>query len=268
MSSAQADLDAAIPLVEKAMAALDGLSIDDFRMLKALKTPPAAIEMTFTCVLHILCKVVDDKLVPTDKNGKLKTEKPWSTSLALMSNPASLLETLNSLKEKIDTDAIPNNNFKAIRPTLNNPEFTPEIIKGKSNCAAGLCDFIINITQYYDVVVTVEPKKKAVAEAKIKLAEANEKKAQVDALVAKLNAELQVLLDAYQAAMDEKNKAMAEAERCAKKLDLAQRLVNALGSEQDRWSQSIIDLGDQLGYIIGDVLLASAFVSYVGPFNK
>jgi len=68
--------------------------------------------------------------------------------------------------------------------------------------------------------------------------------------------------------MDEKNTALAEAERCEKKLNLAQRLVGALGSELDRWSQSIVDLGDYLALVIGDVLLASAFVSYVGPFNK
>jgi len=43
---------------------------------------------------------------------------------------------------------------------------------------------------YYEVVVSVEPKKIAVAEAKATLAAANEKKQQVDELVAKLNAEL------------------------------------------------------------------------------
>jgi dynein heavy chain len=68
--------------------------------------------------------------------------------------------------------------------------------------------------------------------------------------------------------MDEKNAAEAEANRCARRLDLAQRLVNALGSESVRWSSAIIELGEKLDVIIGDVLLASAFVSYVGPFNK
>jgi len=53
-------------------------------------------------------------------------------------------------------------------------------------------------------------------------------------------------MDAFQKAMDEKNSAMAEAERCEKKLSLANRLVNALGSEQDRWAQSIVDLGELL----------------------
>jgi dynein heavy chain len=44
--------------------------------------------------------------------------------------------------------------------------------------------------------------------------------------------------------------------------------VNALGSESTRWAQSIVDLDAAIELIIGDVLLASSFVSYVGPFNK
>jgi dynein heavy chain len=48
---------------------------------------------------------------------------------------------------------------------LEEETFKPEIIKTKSSAAAGLCDWIINITCYYDVVVSVEPKKLKVAEA-------------------------------------------------------------------------------------------------------
>jgi dynein heavy chain len=97
---------------------------------------------------------------------------------------------------------------------------------------------------YYEVVVSVEPKKLAVAEAQAKLAAANEKKAVVDELVARLNSELQVLMDAYNEVIKEKDDAVAEADRCNRKLNLAQRLVGALGSEQERWAQSIIDIGD------------------------
>lgn len=83
--------------------------------------------------------------------------------------------------------------------------------------------------------MSVEPKKAAVAEAKATLAAANEKKEQVDALVADLNSKLQVLLDQFNIVMKEKNDAMAAAEKCERKMNLAQRLVGALGSELDRW---------------------------------
>jgi dynein heavy chain len=77
-----------------------------------------------------------------------------------------------------------------------------------------------------------------------------------------------VLLDSFNEAMKTKQDAMDEKNRCEMKLFNAQRLMNALGAEQERWAQSIVDLGELLQVIIGDVLLASSFVSYVGPFNK
>ena len=180
-----------MPLVEKAKEALKGLNVKDFQTLKALKSPPKDIENVFLCVLNLLCTV--DAAVPVDKNGKLKTENSWKTSLNVMANPANLLATLEGFKEKIDQEVVPANNFKAIRGIISDPNFTPQIMKTKSSCAAGLCDWILNITMYYDVVVSVEPKKQAVRAAQQKLSDANAKKEEMDALVKKLTDELSVL---------------------------------------------------------------------------
>ena len=68
--------------------------------------------------------------------------------------------------------------------------------------------------------------------------------------------------------MDKKQGAEDEAARCERRLSLANRLVNALGSEKGRWGDAIVRLSGELDLVHGDVLLASAFVSYVGPFNK
>jgi dynein heavy chain, axonemal len=87
-------------------------------------------------------------------------------------------------------------------------------------------------------------------------------------MVTELTAALSELEAKFKEVMDDKANAEAEAERCASKLDLAQRLVNALGSESSRWAQAIVDAEQALTLIIGDVLMASAFVSYVGPFAK
>ena len=59
-----------------------------------------------------------------------------------------------------------------------------------------------------------------------------------------------------------------EADRCAQRLDRANRLVNSLGSESERWQNAIVQTGEQIELVSGDVLLAASFVSYVGPFNK
>jgi len=185
-----------------------------------------------------------------------------------MAKPESLMEALLGLVDLIDNQQLKARNVKEMRPIMMEETFTPEIMKTKSECASGLCDFILNIVQYYDVVESVEPKRLEVRDFEAKLAAANEKKALVDAQVAELEEKLGKLMVIYDKAMNDKKEAVDEAARCERKLDLANRLVSALGSELTRWQQSIEDLTEYLKVIIGDVLLSSAFVSYVGPFNK
>lgn len=238
----------------------------DFQTLKALQNPPTDIGKTFTCVLHLLATI--DPNVQVDKKGRMNAEQPWKNSLKLMQNPTNFMEGLNDFKRLVDEDKVPRRNFDAIRPTLAEETFTKENIMTKSSAAGGLADWIINITAYYDVVFSVEPKKLAVAEAKEQLRVADEKKQEMMELVADLTEKLGVLQADFKIAMDTKEKAESDAARCARRLDLANRLVSALGSESERWGNSIIQLGQDIELVIGDVLLASAFVSYVGPFSK
>jgi dynein heavy chain len=59
-----------------------------------------------------------------------------------------------------------------------------DIIRTKNSAAGGLCSFVINIIIYYDIVVTVEPKRLALAEANAQMAEAQAKLSAVNAHVA------------------------------------------------------------------------------------
>jgi hypothetical protein len=48
---------------------------------------------------------------------------------------------------------------------------------------------------------------------------------------------------------------------------MAERLINGLSGENTRWGAEIKRLESLEGRLVGDVLLAAAFVSYAGPFN-
>jgi dynein heavy chain len=138
----------------------------------------------------------------------------------------------------------------------------------KNKAAAGLCSFVINIVMYYEVVVTVEPKRKALAEANEQLESANSQLKTVMEQVAELEAKLAKLTSELNAANAEKQEALDTVEKGQKKLDLAQRLTNALASENVRWAENIVSMEADKELLTGDVLLASAFISYVGPFTK
>ena len=72
---------------------------------------------------------------------------------------------------------------------------------------------MINIVTYYDIVITVEPKRKALAEANATLSEANEKLAVVQAKVKDLQEKLAVLVADLSAAEAEKADAIDTVER-------------------------------------------------------
>lgn len=65
----------------------------------------------------------------------------------------------------------------------------------------------------------------------------------------------------------EKQKVENEAAACLARLDLANRLVGGLSSENKRWGEEIDRLKSSETNLVGDTLLSSAFTSYIGAFD-
>jgi dynein heavy chain len=68
-------------------------------------------------------------------------------------------------------------------------------------------------------------------------------------------------------ATNEKNEAIAAADKTQRKANLATRLVNVLADENVRWTEAVKSFDAQEAQFVGDVLVASAFVSYIGAFS-
>ncbi len=119
---------------------------------------------------------------------------------------------------------------------------------------------MLSIVAYYDIVVTVEPQRKALAGAQQELAEANTKLAEVNAYVADLEAKLVVLTFEFDKVVAEKNRVVAESEKLMNKLSLGQRLMAALGSEQARWKINVAKMAEDTKLLADDVLLSASFV--------
>lgn len=55
---------------------------------------------------------------------------------------------------------------------------------------------------------------------------------------------------------------------CERKMDAAANLIGALSGEETRWMGQSAEFDDTIQRLSGDCALASAFVSYLGPFNR
>ena len=61
---------------------------------------------------------------------------------------------------------------------------------------------------------------------------------------------------------------VGEAEKLQQNLDLAGRLVGGLADENVRWQTNVETFKEEKLLLIGNVLVSSAFVSYIGPFSS
>merc|ERR1719181_892249 len=215
-------LAAAEPALVAASAALDSLNVKDLGELKSLKKPPAGVDDVTAAAICLL----QTKDMPFKK-----VDVSWKAAQAMMSPPPKFLETMLGFKQRIDDGLLPKSNFPNIQDLLKLEHFDVDIQRKKSNAAAGLTDFIININIYNDINDNVEPMRlqaeAATAELDAAIASKNAAlaaKKQAEATVAELEAQ-------YAAAVAEKEAAVAEAEFFERKLGLAQRLMSALGSE-------------------------------------
>ena len=167
-----------------------------------------------------------------------------------------------------DKENIHESNLKAVQPYLDNPEFEYEFIKQKSLAAGGICAWVVNIVQFYYIFCDVEPKRKALAGANAELAAAEEKLSKIKAKITELDENLADLTANFERATSEKLKCQQEAESTAKTIELANRLVGGLASENVRWGESVKSFKEQEATLPGDVLLTTAFVSYHGCFTR
>lgn len=112
----------------------------------------------------------------------------------------------------------------------------------------------------------VGPKKAKLDEALDSLKEKQALLAEAQAKLAELNMTLQKLQKEYEEKLEQKEELNRKAELLKLKLERAATLVDCLAGERQRWDQTVKVLDLKYTFLPGDCLLATAFVSYTGPF--
>eukprot|EP00116_Pleurobrachia_bachei_P000103 sb/3460365/ len=255
------DLAEAIPALEAALAALDTLKPQDVTIVKSMKSPPGGVKLVMAAVC-VMKDIKPDKINdPSGTGGKILDY--WGPSKRLLGD----MSFLHSLKV-YDKDNIPVHIMKKIRQEfIPNPEFDPNKVKNASSAAEGLCKWVCALEIYDRVAKVVAPKKEALRDSEILVNKLMETLEQKRSELAAVEAKLTALKDSLRDKIEMKEKLEIQVDQCEKKLVRAEKLIGGLGGEKDRWSQSAKDLQFLYDNLIGDVLISSGVVAYLGPFT-
>ncbi|XP_072311900.1 dynein axonemal heavy chain 9 [Eucyclogobius newberryi] len=247
------DLAKAEPALLAAQDALNTLNKSNLTELKSFGSPVSAVTNVIAAVM-----------VLTAPNGKVPKDRSWKAAKVMMAKVDAFLDSLiNFNKENIHEACL-----KSIQPYLQDNEFQPDLVASKSQAAAGLCSWVLNIVKFYQVFCEVEPKRQALSKANGELATAQDKLTTIKNKITVLNGNLAKLTSKFEKATEDKLKCQQEAEATTRTISLANRLVGGLASENVRWAEAVHSFQQQENSLCGDVLLITAFVSYLGYFTR
>jgi dynein heavy chain len=177
MDSAQGELAEALPAMEAAKEAVNCLTKDKIDTVKSLGTPPpAVVEVGKAC------------LIVLDGNYK---KHDWDVSKKMMNNPNQFIERIRGF----NANNIDEKKLDALKPVMAQDFFDQKVMMGKSEAAAYLCGWLINVVKYNGIYKKVKPLQESAEAAE---ALANQKKEELAVVMANVK-EINDKVDALKA---------------------------------------------------------------------
>ncbi|KAM6908918.1 dynein axonemal heavy chain 2 [Xenentodon cancila] len=242
--NAQSELDKALPALDEALKALESLNKKDMTEIKSYGRPPALVETVMQAVMTLLRK-----------------DPTWAEAKRQLGE-ANFIKTLISF----DKDNISDQVLKKISSYCREASFHPDIIGKVSLAAKSLSMWVRAIEVYGRVYRDVQPKRAQLNAATSQLAEKQTALAEAEFKLREVGGELDKLKRQHGEKLATKESLKKKSDEMEVKLDRADKLVTGLAGERVRWEERAVDLEDNIGYLVGDCLLAASFLSYMGPF--
>ncbi|XP_035225006.1 dynein heavy chain 5, axonemal-like [Stegodyphus dumicola] len=257
---AEEKLEAARPALQDAEAALNTIQPTHIATVRKLGRPPALIMYIMDCVMILFQK----RLQTVQVDPMRKFIKPsWEESLKFMSTTGFLPALQNFPKDTINDEVV-----ELLEPYLSMKDYNMETAKRVCGDVAGLLSWTKSMAFFFGINKEVLPLKHNLAVQEARLAVAMKELKAVEQDLEDKENELKEVKAQYENAIANKEKLAEEAAVCRRKMSRASMLITELAGEYKRWTDESKQLKEQIKRLVGDVLVATGFLSYAGPFNQ
>lgn len=240
------ELEKVLPALRKAMDALEKLDRNAVTEVKSYPKPPMAVERVMSAIMILLQK-----------------ETSWASAKKELADPGFL----QRLKE-FDKNNISNATLKAVGKYTKFKDFNPDDISSVSVAAGAMSEWVLAMEQYAKVFRDVEPRRNALRKAEEDMASKRAQLAEKEVELAEVLKKMVALEESYEKSEEEKRLLKEQATQLELKLQRAHQLVESLSGERTRWEASIDSYTHDMKNLVGDVVIAAAFLVYAGPFTS
>ena len=153
-----------------------------------------------------------------------------------------------------------------MQPFINDIELIPEKLKSVSSAASALSTWIRAVESYARIYRIVQPKKERYQKALFELNEKRNLLQQSKNELATIQSKIETLRSDYELKLKEKSNLQQNADETAMFVDRATKLLDGVAEKRTLWDKISNELKNNLDNLLGNSLLACAFLSYMGPF--
>ncbi|KRX05785.1 P-loop containing nucleoside triphosphate hydrolase [Pseudocohnilembus persalinus] len=257
------ELSVAKPQLEKAEKALDTLDANDIFNLRTMQKPPGTVRL----VMEAVCVFLEIPPTKVGRAGMVSKDQMydyWESSKKLLAEKDFLLSLQKYDKNNIKSDIMKKIREKYIPKT----DFNPARVAKASSAAKGLCEWILAMSEYEKVLKIVRPKQEKYNQSRAQVAELQKELKKTESELNAVLSEIKKLEDQHDILKAKQIELQADIDLCEKKLKRAESIIGGLGGEQERWKNTSQILKEQLNYIVGDVVISTAIISYLGNFTS
>ncbi|PRP89251.1 dynein heavy chain 1, axonemal [Planoprotostelium fungivorum] len=257
-------------MLDNAAKGLARLKKKDLSDVKSINNPSATMVVTFDCICIMLGrkgKKTDNAIGPrtedfTEEFRNLMADRETSSSFHHSTVTANTPSRLQLYDRGNMTEAMMSRVQKLVG---GQHQMTPSQLEKTSVAAGILLSWIIAHNAYFWALRSAAP-----MQAKLDEEEAQLRTKQADLAV--LTADFKVIEEESKVLTDRSNDLITKRNNLQEKivewegrLIKANDLVNILKNEESSWMETVLDYDKRDKNLIGDVLLSSGFIAYLGP---
>ncbi len=190
---------------------------------------------------------------------------PWNVFRdTYLNSKRSFLDVLANY----EVDQVSDETLKKLEAFIKKPTLNLDFISRKSSAFAKLVEYVMKMVELCKILKGKKPKDKALRDIQMALKQAQLKLQQFKDKISRLEMETSSIVSKLDEANARKKEAQNEADQTLDVLNLANRLINGIMSENSRWNEKIEILNRQKETFSTDYLLTSIFLTYAGGFTK
>lgn len=243
------DLAAAEPAVLEAQKSVQNIKRQHLTEVRSMGNPPNGVKLALEAVCTLLGHKVDS----------------WRTIVSIVRRDDFIASIVQFDNERQMTAA---HRKKMQSEYLSKDDFTFEKVNRASKACGPLVQWVVAQVHYSDILDRVGPLRQEVEKLEADAQATKDQAKETEILIKNLEDSIARYKTEYAALISETQAIKAEMSTVEFKVDRSLKLLASLSSERTRWEESSKSFDSQIDTIVGDVLVAAAFIAYGGYYDQ